>query len=138
VGSGEPAFGKLTMASRPDNAIRLAIADTLSSIADSEGWDDQLSKRFDELLKQTEVDQLLSHADEELTHYSGEFNARNLLGMKMKPDKNSVADYKETFKDIANAIREGTSWEQYRRANNIYESGDFTRWLKARLAKLRR
>lgn len=125
------------MASPSDKAIRIALADTLSAIADAEGWDDELWKRFNDLLRQTEVDELLDFAHDELNHYSGEFNSFNLLGTKMKPNKNRVTDYKETFKDMANAIRKGTSWEEYRRANGIYESGDFSRWLKSRLAKLR-
>ena len=67
-----------------------------------------------------EDDGLVAHADEELIHYSREFNAHNLLGFRVKPDKDQVADYKEQFRALAKTIRSGTSWEEYKRQNKIY------------------
>ncbi len=84
-----------------------------------------------------EVDGLLANADEELIHYSGQFNAHNLLGLRVKPDKDQVADYKEQFRALATVIRSGTSWEEYKRQNNIYEGGELSRaaiaWIKGLL-----
>jgi hypothetical protein len=111
-------------------SIRLQIADTLEAIANTEGWNNELHLRFLDLLKQIEGDELLWHADEELIHYSGVFNSFNLLGIRVKPDKEEVSDFKHTFREVANDIRNGTTWEEYRRTHGIYERGDFTRWLK--------
>jgi hypothetical protein len=106
---------------------RLEIADALDAWADETDWNDDLWARFNELLKLTNVDGLLAHAHEELTHYSGQFNARNLLGFRVKPDKNQVAGHKEDFRMIAAAIRSGTTWDEYKRQNNIYEGREFFR-----------
>ncbi len=54
--------------------VRLQIADVLDAWADETGWNAELWTRFHELLKLTNVDGLLAHAHEELTHYSGQFN----------------------------------------------------------------
>ena len=127
----------------PDDAIdpvRLQIADVLDVWANDEvGWDDELWKQFNELLKSTEVDGLLAYAHEELTHYSGQFTARNLLGIRVKPDKWQVANAKEEFRLIASAIRAGTSWDEYKRQNNIYEGGELlpavVTWIKGRFSR---
>jgi hypothetical protein len=63
------------------SSIRIEIADVLDAWAAEAGWSDQLWQRFDALIKSVEVDGLLSHADEELNHYGGEFNSYNLLGV---------------------------------------------------------
>jgi hypothetical protein len=117
----------------PDSSsriIRLEVADTLDSIAAHSGWNDELSRRFNSLLEQTDVDGLLAYAAEELIHYSGVFNSLNLLGFRVKPDKNQVEGYKDEFRQVAEAIRDGTSWEDFKRANNIFERGDLKPALK--------
>ena len=71
-----------------------------------------------------EVDGLLAHADEELNHYGGVFNSYNLLGFRVKPDKSQVGQYKDEFHNIAEALRSGTSWEEYKRQNRIFEGSE--------------
>jgi len=116
--------------------IRLEIADTLDSIAAYSGWSDDLSRHFDDLLELVYVDGLLAHAAEELIHYSGQFNAMNLLGFRVKPDKSQVESFKDEFRQVAEAIRTGTSWEEYKRANNIFEKGDIKPALNRLLSRL--
>jgi hypothetical protein len=70
------------MTSNSERTIRLKIADVLDSFANEVGWNEELWHRFSDLMKDAEVDGLLANADEELIHYSGEFNARNLLGFR--------------------------------------------------------
>lgn len=106
---------------------RLKIADILQAFANEPGWNEELWRNFRDVMKDAEVDGLLANADEELIHYSGVFNARNLLGFRVKPDKDQVAGYKEDFRTLASAIRNDTSWEEYKRQNNIYEGGEFSR-----------
>ena len=106
---------------------RLKIADILEAFANEPGWNEELWRNFRDVIKDAEVDGLLANADEELIHYSGVFNARNLLGFRVKPDKGQVAVYKEQFHALAFAIRNGTSWEEYKRQNNIYEGGELSR-----------
>jgi len=115
------------MASGETDATRLEIAATLDAWADETGWNDDLWTRFNELLKVTNVDGLLAHAHEELTHYSGQFNSRNLLGFHVKPDKDQVAGHREGFRMIAAAIRSSTTWDEYKRQNNIYEGRELFR-----------
>jgi hypothetical protein len=115
------------MATDGQTTARLQVADVLETFAAESGWNEELWHRFNDLLRVVEVDGLMANADEELIHYSGEFHARNLLGLKVKPDKIQVADYKEQFRALAAAIRDGTSWEGYKRQNNIYERGELSR-----------
>jgi hypothetical protein len=115
--------------------VRLQIADVLDAWANEAGWNDGLWRRFNELLKSTEVDGLLAHAHEELTHYSGQFSARNLLGFRVKPDKGQVAGHKEDFLMIAAAIRSGTTWNEFKRQNNIYEGGELFRTVALSIKK---
>jgi hypothetical protein len=103
--------------------VRLQIANVLDAWGSEPGWNDDLWTQFNELLKLTEVDGLLAHAHEELTHYSGQFSARNLLGFRVKPDKIQVAVHKEDFLMIAAAIRGGMTWDEFKRQNNIFEGG---------------
>ena len=103
--------------------LRLQIADLLELIADQPGWSDKLWSRFNTLLKSADVDGVLGHADEELIHYSGEFNSRNLLLMRVKPDADQVGEHKEELRRIAAALRSGITWDEYKRTNSIYELG---------------
>jgi hypothetical protein len=110
--------------------LRLGIAGVLDAIAAQPGWSDELWSRFHTLLDRADIDGILAHADEELIHYSGEFNARNLLLLRVKPDESQVNSYKTEFRELANAIRRGTTWDEYKRANHIYEAGDLSDALK--------
>lgn len=124
------------MASGETDQVRIQIAAVLDAWANGDSWKDDLWIQFNQLLKLTEVDGLLAHAHEELTHYSGQFNARNLLGFRVKPDKGQIAGHKEDFRMIASAIRSGTTWGEYKRQNNIYERGELfaaaAAWIKRR------
>jgi hypothetical protein len=102
-------------------SIRLQIADVLDAWAAEPGWNDQLWNQFNSLMKLTLVDGLLAHADEEVIHYSGVFNARNMLLVRVKPDKDEIAEYREEFRLIAAALRNGMGWEEYKRQNGILE-----------------
>jgi hypothetical protein len=115
--------------------VRLQIADVLDAWANEPGWNDDLWTKFNELLKLTEADGLLAHAHEELTHYSGQFSGRNLLGFRVKPDKDQVAGHKEDFLMIAAAIRSGTTWSEFKRQNNIYEGGELFRAVASSIKK---
>jgi hypothetical protein len=110
--------------------LRLEIAAVLEAIADNAGWSDDLWSQFHALMERAEVDGILADAAEELTHYSGEFNARNLLLIRVKPSEIQVRGYKSEFRQLANAIRSGTTWEEYKRANRIFEAGDLSDALK--------
>ena len=114
--------------------LRLEIAAVLDAIASHSGWSDELWSKFNALLKQADVDGILAHADEEVIHYSGEFNRRNLLMVRVKPDEIQCREYKTEFRQIAEAIRSGTTWDEYKRANRIFEAGDLGAALK-RVAK---
>ncbi|HKV61959.1 MAG TPA: hypothetical protein VJO16_08610 [Candidatus Acidoferrum sp.] len=85
-------------------SIRLQIADVLDAWAAEPGWNDQLWNQFHSLIKLTSVDGLLAHADEEVTHYSGLFNARNVFLVRVHPDKDQVTEYREEFRLIAGAF----------------------------------
>jgi hypothetical protein len=110
--------------------LRLEIAAVLDAIAAHTGWSDDLWSQFHALLKRADVDGILAYADEELNHYSGQFNARNLLLLRVKPDEIQVTGYKDEFRQLADAIRSGTTWDEYKRANRIFEQGDVSNALK--------
>jgi hypothetical protein len=112
----------------------LEIAAVLDAIASHSGWSDELWSKFNASLGQSEVDGILAHAFEELVHYSGQFNSRNLLMIRVEPDEIQVRGYKSEFRQIAAAIRCGTTWDEYKRANRIFETGDLSTALK-RVAK---
>jgi hypothetical protein len=118
--------------------LRFEIAAVLDAIVAHAGWSDNLWLQFHALLKRAEVDGILAHAAEELTHYSGQFNARNLLLFRVKPDKDQVTGYKDEFQQLAAAIRAGTTWEEYKRANRIFETGDLSAALKRALKRVGR
>ncbi|MGA8366321.1 MAG: hypothetical protein ACLQMT_00270 [Candidatus Acidiferrales bacterium] len=108
--------------------LRLEIAEVLDSIAAQPGWSDELWSHFHALLEHAEIDGILAHADEELGHYSGVFNPRNLI--RVKPDKAQVSSHKAEFRQLADAIRSHTTWDEYKRANRIYEARDLSNALK--------
>jgi hypothetical protein len=110
--------------------LRLEIAVVLEAIADNAGWSDDLWSQFQALMERAEVDGILADAAEELNHYGGEFHARNLLLIRVKPNEIQVRGYKSEFRQLANAIRSGTTWEEYKRANRIFEAGDLSDALK--------
>ena len=110
--------------------LRLEIAAVLDAIAAQPGWSNDLWSRFHALLERADIDGILAHADEELIHYSGQFNARNLLLLRVKPDESQMNSYKSEFRQLADAIRFGTTWDEYKRANHIYEAGDLSDALK--------
>ena len=114
--------------------LRLEIAAVLDAIASHSGWSDELWSKFNALLEQADVGGILAYAYEEVVHYSGEFNSRNLLMIRVKPDEIQVRGYKAEFRQIADAIRSGTTWDEYKRANRIFETGDLGAALK-RVAK---
>ena len=118
--------------------LRLEIAGVLDAIVAHTGWSDNLWLQFHVLLERAEVDGILAHADEELTHYSGQFNARNLLLFRVKPDKDQVTGYKDEFQQLAAAIRAGTTWDEYKRANCILETADLSAALKKALKRVGR
>jgi hypothetical protein len=121
------------------NSIRLQIADVLDTWAGEAGWNDELWNQFNSLMKLSPIDALLAHADEELIHYSGEFNKRNIFFIPVKPDKDQVTGYKEEFRLIAGALRNGTSWEEYKKQNRIFEGSELkeaiVRWFKRRFSR---
>jgi hypothetical protein len=110
--------------------LRLEIAAVLDAIAAHTGWSDHLWAQFRTLMERAEVDNILAYANEELTHYSGEFNSRNILLIRVKPDKIQVEGYQSEFQQIAKAIRSDTTWDEYKRANRIFEKGDLKAALK--------
>ncbi len=125
----------MMMPSPEIDPVRLQIADVLDAWANEPNWNDDLWTKFNELLKLTEVDGLLAHAHEELTHYSGQFSARNLLGFRVKPNKDQVAGHREDFLMIAAAIRTGMTWDEFKRQNNIYEGGKPLRAMASSIKK---
>ena len=119
-----------------EQQVRLEIASILEAIAAEPGWNNALYAKIGDLLKRTDVDGLLAHADEELIHYSGESNSRNLRMFPVKPDEIQVRGYKSEFRQLADAIRSGKTWDEYKRANRIYEAGDLSEALKRLLKRL--
>ncbi len=118
------------------DTVRLRIADVLEGIANAPGWPQDLWEQFQQLIKSTEVDGLLAYADEEFIHYSGEYNSRNILLIRAKPDQIQVRQYKEEFLNIAVALRNGTSWTDYKRQNGISEGSETPSALLIWLKKL--
>jgi hypothetical protein len=110
--------------------LRLQIAAVLDAIAVHTGWSDELWSQFHSLLERADVDEILAFAEEELNHYGGVFNSRNLVGIRVKPDEIQVRGYKSEFRQLADAIRSGTTWDEYKRANRIFETGDMRSALK--------
>src|SRR5580704_2740494 len=91
--------------------LRLKIAAVLDAIAVHTGWSDELWSQFHSLLERADVDEILAFAEEELNHYGGVFNSRNLVGIRVKPDEIQVRGYKSEFRQLADAIRSGTTWD---------------------------
>jgi hypothetical protein len=110
--------------------LRLEIAAVLEAIADNAGWSDGLWSQFQALMERAEIDGILADAAEELNRYGDEFNTRNLLLIRVKPNDIQVRGYKSEFRQLASAIRSGTTWEEYKRANRIFEAGDLSDALK--------
>jgi trehalose-6-phosphate synthase len=121
---------------RSTAAVRLQAAEILDAVADCERWNHDLYVRFDRLVKQT-GDEIMWHAYEELGHYSGEFNSFNIFFVRVKPDAGRVSEYKRIFRSIAEALRNGKTFEEWDAVENagVYKPGDFTRWLKRWFSK---
>jgi hypothetical protein len=111
-------------------AAQIGNAAVLEAIADNAGWSDGLWSQFQALMERAEIDGILADAAEELNRYGGEFNTRNLLLIRVKPNDIQVRGYKSEFRQLASAIRSGTTWEEYKRANRIFEAGDLSDALK--------
>lgn len=126
------------MPSEDIDAIRLKIAGVLDAIAVDSKWSEELYAEFCSLSKLTNDDGLLAHAQEELGHYYGALNARNLLLFRVNPDKYQVESLKQEFICIARAIRDGVSWEEYKRVNRIYEGSDIRNAIGRLFSRIRR
>ena len=60
-----------------------------------------------DLVKANWDNELLEYVYDDIIHYSGEFHHRNILGFRAKPDRYQLAQYRQEFRDIAEALRTG-------------------------------
>jgi len=58
--------------------------------------------------------ELLRFVFDDLIHYSGEFNARNIFLQRVPPNRDRLDGYREEFRAIAAALRDGTPLEKVR------------------------
>jgi hypothetical protein len=63
--------------------------------------------------------ELLAYVYDDMIHYSGEFRSRNLLGFRIKPDANALADYRYEFRSVADALQDGLSFPAAREKYDI-------------------
>lgn len=116
--------------------IREDAAMVLEAIAAEPTWDGYLMFQLEELVGRVD-DELLAYALEEMNHYSGVFDARNILLIRVKPDKAIVSQYKREFEEIADALRAGMTWDEYRRAGRVRAWGNLRKAVRAPLARLK-
>jgi len=79
-------------------------------------WNPELWQSCYDLVAANLDDDLLEYLQDDLIHYTGEFNAKNLLGFKVKPE---VSRYSSDFRTIAIALRSGFTLAQARQAYGI-------------------
>ena len=92
-----------------EDATRKEIADRLDELADQQQWNPELWQRCYDLVDAHHDNELLSYIHDDLVHYSGEFHSVNLLGLRAKPDRYQMENYRQEFRGIASALRENLS-----------------------------
>jgi hypothetical protein len=92
-----------------DENTRNGIAESLVNLADQDDWNGDAWQRCFRLIEANHEDELLRYVYDDLIHYSGIFHEYNLLGIRTKPDKVVLENYRQEFRDIATALRTGLS-----------------------------
>ena len=53
--------------------------------------------------------ELLKYIHDDLIHYDGVFDSRNIFGFRVKPNRHELENYRHEFRSIAAALRAGLS-----------------------------
>jgi hypothetical protein len=121
-----------------NNATPNEIADCLESLASQQMWNPDVWQQCHDLVEANFDNELLAYVYDDIIHYSGLFHSINLLGFRVKPNPASLEDYTSEFRQVAEAIRAGTSRQDFKRLNqiNIYENGRTRRAIKRFLSRI--
>ncbi len=92
-----------------EDATRNEIADAFAELAGQQQWNPQLWQRCYDFVGAHRDNELLAYIEDDLIHYSGLFHAHNLLGFRVKPNRDQLDNYQHDFRGIASSLREGLS-----------------------------
>jgi hypothetical protein len=103
-----------------DDQTRSLVADCLDNLAAQVSWNSDMWQKCYELVSANmNDDELLAYVYDNLTHYSGVFQSRNLLGFRVKPEPYELADYRQEFRNVASALRARLSLQEARRKHGF-------------------
>ena len=88
-----------------NDGTRNEIAECLERLAEQAVWNSELWQHCHDLVKANWDDELLEYVYDDVVHYSGNFHARNIFGLRVKPDRDQLERYQQEFRDIATALR---------------------------------
>ena len=92
-----------------DELTRNRVAESLERLADQAVWNPELRRQTHELVQANWENELLRYVYDDIVHYSGEFHSYNLLGIRTKPDRYQLEQYRQEFRDVASALRSSLS-----------------------------
>jgi hypothetical protein len=93
---------------------RNQVADSLDRLAEQSEWNPEIWQQCYDLVRANRENDLLNFAQDDIIHYSGEFHSHNILGFRVKPDRDQLTQYQQEFRDIATALRLRLSLEEAR------------------------
>jgi len=88
-----------------DDMSRNEVAESLERLADQSVWNPELWQRCFDLVTANWDNELLAYIHDDVIHYSGEFRSHNILGFRVKPDRDQLENYRYEFRCIASALR---------------------------------
>jgi hypothetical protein len=96
-----------------------AIADALEKVADQQTWEPGVWRHCCELAELNLENELLRYVLQDLVHYEGLRNSRNLVGFSVKADPAQLEQYTREFRDVAAALRVDLSLHEAKKQHGL-------------------
>lgn len=102
-----------------DDLTRNELAVKLELLAKQDAWNEEVWQQCYDLVKRNVGDEFCAYIHDDIIHYSGVFQERNLLGFRVKADEEQLHQYRVAFQNVGIALRNGETLAQAKRNRNL-------------------
>jgi len=88
-----------------NEAARNAVVEALENLANQESWNAAAWQKCFNLVTANWDDELMKFVNHDLILYDELFHPRHILGFRLKPDFQRLADYRRDFRAVATDLR---------------------------------
>jgi hypothetical protein len=89
-----------------DEQTRAKVASWLDNLAAQDAWNSEVWQScYDLIAANMTGEELLEYVFDDLIHYNGEYHSHNIFGVRVKPDRSAVDEYRQEFRDVATSLR---------------------------------